>query len=274
MAIEIKPLPSQAFKQLQDKNVAFMDDESSRNLNYDFNGIVKLNNCSGALVRFTGMPLSKNALVFTNGHCVTEIGSFLKPGEVVTDLGTDRPVKIYNINNKLKWVRAQSLVYATMTGTDLAIYELNRTYADLESMGISAFTLKEQHPTVNTQIDIVSGYWDRGYRCFIDGFVYDLREGDWTFTDSIRYSKTGCETIGGTSGSPIIEYGTRNVIGINNTSNQGGRACTINNPCEVNQQGQVSSMKRSYGQQTYQVYGCLTADYVLDLHLPSCTLAR
>ena len=61
-----------------------------------------------------------------------------------------------------------------------------------------------QRPTEGTLIDIVSGYWERGYSCGVDGFVAKLKEADWLFTDSVRYTD-GCDTIGGTSGSPIIE---------------------------------------------------------------------
>ena len=69
---------------------------------------------------------------------------------------------------------------------------------------------------------------------WIDKFIFMVKEANWTFKDSIRYTD-GCDTIGGTSGSPIIEAGTRTVIGVNNSANESGRKCTMNNPCEISE---------------------------------------
>src|SRR5437870_3712256 len=94
--------------------------------------------------------------------------------------------------------------------------------------------LSNGHPTAGSAIDVVSGYWKRVYSCTIDGFVYRLKEGSWTWKDSIRYT-SACQTIGGTSGSPIISGGK--VVGVNNTGNEDGERCTENNPCGVAEAG-------------------------------------
>jgi len=119
-----------------------------------------------------------------------------------------------------------------------------------------------------------SGYWDRGYSCEIDNFVFRIKEGAWSWTDSIRYTAS-CDTIGGTSGSPLIAKGERRVIGINNTSNVNGEQCTLNNPCEVSENGAIFFQKGlRYGQQTFNVYTCLTLDFKFDLKLKSCELPK
>jgi len=101
-----------------------------------------------------------------------------------------------------------------------------------------------------------------------------MKEDVWTFTDSVRYTQ-GCDTIGGTSGSPIIARGERRVVAINNTSNESGRRCTMNNPCEIDEAGQITVRKGvRYGQQTYQTYSCLTPDFRIDVNLPGCELPR
>lgn len=238
-----------------------------------FEGIVKLSNCSGSLVIFEGMATDKKALVLTNGHCLG--GGFLKPGEIVLNRSVNRSMKVYDSQMKLHNIRATKIVYATMTDTDAALYELDATYNDIQaSTGVRPLLMAPNRPLEGTRINITSGYWDRNWDCEIDGFVFALREGGWTFTDSIRYDQ-GCDTIGGTSGSPIIENGTRTVIGINNTSNESGDRCTINNPCEVDEAGRVVVIRsRSYGQQTYQFYGCMNETFELDLALTSCTLPK
>lgn len=242
---------------------------------YDFEGIVKLNNCSGSLIRFETSKDTDKALVMTNGHCL-EFG-MPKPGKVVKNRQTDRSFRLLNASGKVQaTVSATEVVYASMTKTDVTIYKLSESYADiLNNYSIRPFTLAKERPAKTTSIDVVSGYWDRGYRCAIEDFAFQLKEDVWTFEDSIRYSRPGCETIGGTSGSPIIQTGTRNVIGINNTGNEDGEKCTMNNPCEVDANGGVIFEKGwSYGQQTYWIYSCLDNDNNIDLTVKGCQLAH
>ena len=241
--------------------------------NFDFNGIVKLSNCSGSVVRFNGQPDETPALVLTNGHCLG--GSFLKPGEVIFNRNVERLMKVYGRDQKAMNVVAKKIIYATMTNTDMAIYQLQETYLDLQRAGVDALVLSGQRPHLLMPIEIISGYWDLGYRCQIADFIFVLREAEWTFMDSILYSQNGCRTKGGTSGSPIIDPALREVVGVNNTGNTGGRACSLHSPCEVNENGQVFSRKQaSYGQQTYWTYSCLTVDFQIDLTLSGCRLPK
>lgn len=242
---------------------------------YDFEGIVKLSNCSGSLVKFSGQPDTMNAYVLTNGHCLSLPGGFLKPGEVVTNRTVNRRMRIFDRNMKAMNVTATKILYGTMTNTDSAIYQLKETYKQIEDRGIRPYLLDTTRPVVGANIEIISGYWERGYRCHIDGFVFKLLEAGWTFTDSIRYSEPGCDTIGGTSGSPIIADGTKVVVGINNTGNDSGERCTMNNPCEMDEDGNITVRKKwSYGQQTYNFYTCLTPDFRIDTTLSGCELPK
>lgn len=246
-------------------------DEIKLSGDYDFEGIVKLSNCSGSLIRFSGQPTSSKAYVLTNGHCLGR--PFLQPGEIISNWEVNRKMKVSTKNMVFHKVTAQKLVYATMTGTDMAIYELEETYDEIAALNIRPFAIDSVRPLIGLPIEIISGYWERGYRCNIDGFAFELKEGDWTFTDSIRYSETGCEVIGGTSGSPIIEKDTRTVVAINNTGNKDGKECTLNNPCEVDSNGNITILKgRGYGQQTYDLYSCLTPDFKIDLSISGCLL--
>lgn len=265
-------LPTENEKMAQkSKSMDFLNIQND----YDFNGIAKLSNCSGSLIKFSGQSEDSQAIMMTNGHCIQNKGrGFLKAGEVVSNRKVNYKAELYNNNTELVPVKSSKLIYATMTNTDVAYYELDQTYAELSDLGVDSFELDTFMPLLGTKIDIVSGYWDRGYRCHIDGFIFALREGDWTFTNSIRYADKGCDTIGGTSGSPIIETATRKVVGINNTGNRDGGTCTLNNPCEQNQDGEIQVMLRSYGQQTYNVYSCLTVDFQIDLTIEGCTLPR
>ena len=268
-SLEVFAMPVGSFDALKvaNKNLTGLDP------NYDFNGIIKLSNCSGSIIHFTGMPVTAKAIAMTNGHC---LGSGMPdPGEVVVNQAVSRSMRVYNKSQKSVSIAATKVLYSTMTNTDITLYELKDTYKDLMAKGVDAFELEATHPGLGTSIDVVSGYWDRGYRCDIDAFIYELKEAGWTMKDSIRYSATGCNTIGGTSGSPIIQTGTRTVIGINNTGNEDGDRCTMDNPCEVDAQGNVVVRPHaSYGQQTYRIYSCLTPAFTIDLNMPNCELYK
>ncbi len=267
-------LPKAPFNALAEENLKNINFDGM-DLAYDFEGIVKLSNCSGSLIAFAGMPLNAKALVMTNGHCIQKPGGFLAPGEVMVNAANNRAMKIYDRNFKLHPIQATKIVYATMTNTDIAFYELTQSYNDImAAYKIRPFFLDGARPRAGQPIDIVSGYWDRGWSCDIDGFVFRIKEAAWSWTDSIRYTST-CDTIGGTSGSPIIARGERRVIGVNNTSNESGERCTMNNPCEVDERGQVTVSKGvRYGQQSYNVYSCLTPDFRIDPRRESCQLPR
>ena len=91
--------------------------------------------------------------------------------------------------------------------------------------------------------------------------------------NSIRYTQPGCETIGGTSGSPIVLAGTDQTIGINNTGNEDGEKCTMNNPCEIDRDGKMTADRgASYGQNVALIYSCLDSQLRLDLSLKTCRL--
>lgn len=244
--------------------------ESLFNKDYDFEGIVRLNNCSGSLVIFEGAPKSMKAIVMTNGHCIP---GMVDAGEYTYNESSSRRFELFKTLKKSYRLKAEKLLYATMTGTDVAFYQVRKTYQEIEDQfQIRPLLLSARRPQEGIAIEVISGYWKRGYSCDLDSFIYKMLEADWTFTDSIKYTRT-CDTIAGTSGSPIVETGKRLAIGINNTGNESGRLCTMNNPCEVDQAGeQTADRGASYGQQTYIVYSCLDKNFKIDLGLANCKL--
>lgn len=247
------------------------------NANYDFEGIIKLSDCSGSLIRFSGQPSASKAYVLTNGHCYSTgpFGGMIQPGEVITGKSTSRKMEIFDKQMNSYPVRAARVAFAAMTDTDITLYELTESYDEIsKKYNIHPFDLDTVKPLEGTNIDIVSGYWEEGYSCSIDSFIYRLQEGNWFFKDSVRYTD-GCNTIGGTSGSPIISRGTRNVLAINNTANENGERCTENNPCEISKDGTVTVRKnKKYGQQTYNLYSCLRPDFRIDLDVQGCNLPK
>ncbi|MFJ9440511.1 serine protease [Kitasatospora sp. NPDC101235] len=239
-----------------------------------FAGTVALSNCSGSLVRMPGSAASDPALVLSNGHCL-ETG-MPGPGEVVLNRSSSRTFTLLNASGgSAATLRATKIVYGAMTDTDVSIYQLNTTYASIQSRyGIAPLTIAATHPVQGTSIRVVSGYWKKIYSCSVDGFAYRLKEADWTFKDSVRYT-SACNVIGGTSGSPVVDASTGQVVAVNNTINENGESCTLDNPCEVDQNGAVTVRRGiGYAQETYGIPACFAAGNRFDLTLPGCTLPR
>ncbi|WFB07666.1 serine protease [Streptomyces sp. LX-29] len=240
----------------------------------DFAGTVALSNCSGSVVRLPNSVDTDPALVLSNGHCLE--GGMPAAGQVIVDRASSRSFTLLNSSGSgVGTLRATKVAYATMTDTDISLYQLSSTYAQIKQRyKIDALSLSADHPVPGTAIKVVSGYWKRIYTCDIDGFVYRMREGSWTWKDSVRYTPS-CNTIGGTSGSPVVDAATGKVVAVNNTGNEDGERCTVNNPCEVDESGNVTVHQGiNYAQQTYLIAACVGTGNKIDLTRPGCVLPR
>ncbi|MEV6349034.1 serine protease [Actinoplanes sp. NPDC051851] len=235
---------------------------------------ISLSNCSASLVRYPTSVSTDQALMLTNGHCYE--GGFLDAGEVLQNVSSSRTGGLLNsAGTRLGTVRADRVLYATMTGTDVTLYRLTATYATLSTRyGATPLTISASHPVAGTTIAIPSGYWKQIWNCKIDSFVSTLREDEWTWHDSVRYDPD-CDTIGGTSGSPIVDETSGEVVGINNTGNESGEMCTLDNPCEVADDGTTTAYEgQSYGQETYWFTTCLDSSRNIDLTISGCLLTK
>ncbi|AWN29244.1 serine protease [Streptomyces sp. NEAU-S7GS2] len=240
----------------------------------DFAGSVALSNCSGSVVRMPGSKPEDPALVMSNGHCLE--GGMPGAGEVVVDKPSSRSFTLLDKSaGKLGTIKATKVAYATMTDTDVSLYETGSTYAEIEKKyKIKPLELATEHPAKGAKISIVSGYWKKIYSCGIDGFASTLKEGEWTWKDSVRYTPE-CQIIGGTSGSPVVDTATGKVTAVNNTTNESGEECTLNNPCEVDENGKTTVRKGiGYAQETYQIPKCFGDGNKLDLNAEGCVLPK
>jgi V8-like Glu-specific endopeptidase len=241
----------------------------------DFTGIAALSNCSGSLVRFASSVSTDPALILTNGHCYE--GGMPSPGQVLVDRASSRSFTLLKpSSSNAGTVRANRVLYSTMTKTDVTLYRLTETYAAIQSrLGVPALTLAQSAPANGAGMAVVSGYWKRIYTCSVQATIPELREAGWVMKSSIKYRQPGCETIGGTSGSPIVSTSTGQVIGVNNTGNEDGERCTLNNPCEVDANGNITvDQGAAYGQQVWWFYTCLSATRTIDLNKAGCQLAK
>jgi V8-like Glu-specific endopeptidase len=237
----------------------------------NFDGIVALSNCSGAIVRWSGSAPSDQALMLTNGHCF----EFMGADQAVANEPAVRDVYLMKPDGSAAGtIETTTLVYATMSRTDVALYGVGLTYKQLHTLyGVDAITIGRKQPTPRHKpISIISGYWSTEYDCNLDGFAWRLHEDVWTWQKSLRYTYA-CDTIDGTSGSPVLNA-NRVEIGINNTGNEDGQQCTLDNPCEENRHHDITVDEgRNYGQETWIFYTCLSNN-ALDLAKPGCKLPQ
>lgn len=73
----------------------------------------------------------------------------------------------------------------------------------------------------------------------------------------------------------MIDTATGKVVAVNNTGNEDGGSCTMNNPCEVSESGAVTVRQGiNYAQQTYTIVPCVGPGNTIDLNRPGCTLPK
>jgi len=229
---------------------------SAHALDARFEGTVDLSNCSGFVFTTPDLDLARPALMMTNGHCITTFlgGIVLSPGEARLDRPGSRSVSLVNAQGKKLKMKTTRLVYATMTGTDMAVYELPLTYLELEGRGIRPFMLGST-PALNESVEVFSAHKNNAHACTVAA-ITNTREGGFPFTDSLRLSPD-CRQGNGTSGSPVVRAGTRDVVAIANSYNKNGKACGNNNPCEVNGEEISVQFTARYAQQIAGLAVCL-----------------
>src|SRR3954468_23338608 len=104
----------------------------------DLTATIRLSNCSAALVRFPSSVSTDRAMMLTNGHCYE--GGFLAAGQVLQNRQSSRRGTLLSSTGAtLGTLTADRVLYATMTGTDITLYRLTRTFASVQSsFGVTA----------------------------------------------------------------------------------------------------------------------------------------
>jgi hypothetical protein len=226
---------------------------------HDFQGAVALSNCSGSLVRLETSTDADKAWVLTNGHC---LGGFtmIEPGVVKTNVKTVRKVTVFNedLSNKASFYTTK-LLYGTMTKTDIAIYQLDETYGEImQDHNLEAYTLSSTEPTVGTEMEIVSGYWKKATPARSRQSSISSRKTSGRWSNPSATAALVAKLSAELRAHRLSNRERAKVIAINNTGNEDGEECTMNNPCEIDAAGKKTFVKGyAYGQQTAWIYSCL-----------------
>jgi len=228
--------------------------------------------CSGVLIR-ANRGDDRRAILLTNGHCATNAA--IEADDAVVNAPYERgELSIFMGGETPEVVKPNAVLYATRTGTDVALIELKSTYRELESKGARVYNLSDVDAKPETDIQLVSGYWKQKQLCAISHIVGSLIEDVWTTRDSYAM-RDPCPIVGGWSGTPMLEPTTGKIVGILSATNTAGQVCTLDNPCEVMPDGtRLAFNGRSYGSRTSMIPGCLTAAGDLDLAATTCKLTK
>lgn len=236
-------------------------------------GEVSVNGCMGSVVRMPDARANDAALLLTNGHCVQ--GDRPAVGSALVDQPAGFPIGIADHDGyDQATANATRLVYATMTGTDVALYRLDKTYAQFAAAHATVFTVSRKPMSANEKLAVLTGAYRES--CTLSAVVPHLREGGYQLDDAVRtVGSEDCILGPGMSGSAMVAPDGNTIVGVHNTSNQStGAACSDGNPCEVGADGKVTSVPHAaYGEQIDMIPGCFSGS-VLQLNRYGCTLAK
>jgi V8-like Glu-specific endopeptidase len=236
-------------------------------------GAILSTGCSTSVVRVAASRPTDPALLLTNGHCATP---WPKPGRADVDRAARHRVALNDAtSNAVARATTTRLLYATMTGTDLALYRLDQSYAQLAARGLPARELSTTGPALGDKLAMHVGSEQKTFTCTVAALVPAVREAGYTQRNVVRYATDRtCKPEGGTSGSPLIDLRTGLIVAIHNSHSYGdGKPCTEGNPCEVAPDGTTTSVKdRAYAQQTAGLAACIDAGSVLVAGRPGCVL--
>jgi len=226
------------------------------------------------------------AYAVTNGHCAV-IPDFPAATEIITNRPSDMVFKLnYFVNAKslVRSVGVQQVVYATMKGTDITIFELNTTFKQLVKEGFTPLDIDPVPPKSGEPVQVI-GIPGTGVKSSLrylhkavceTGQSVNLNEDVYQWKNSVRHR---CSTIGGMSGSPMISLRTNRVIAIVNTGvnddAQEQPECSWNRPCEVSSNGAILTLpEENYAQRIDAIPSCFDNKGMFNLKLPSCRLEK
>lgn len=234
--------------------------------------------CTGTFINSGGDPEAP-AYLLTNGHCAQEWDG----NAVNIDQPADGWEAVFNYfidtQDRQIAVPAAKVAYSTMKGRDIAIIELDSTVGELMAQGIMPLDLADVEPEGSWPMIVIGApvtgvppeiAYLRQEACTANGRA-GLFEFVWHFDDAFR---NNCQDIyGGSSGSPVLESGTDEIVALMNTTNIGGlTSCYLGAPCEVTTAGTVFRPDTSYATPVVGLDACFNAYGTFTLNAEGCPL--
>lgn len=202
--------------------------------------------CTAAVVAASANPeRQRPALILTAAHCVIPQAYEESSPAVVTDGEAPAawrftPAYFQGTAASQPQIAVKRIVYATLKGADLAVLELDTTYGDLHAAGIEPGVLASGGVSDPLGIDVAHIPRDG----VAEGEQF-LRLSHCTAAPPVRLFenarylggqlRTDCAGVaGGSSGAPVFQSGTRQVVGVMVTAvDPRLEGCGFNRPCEL-----------------------------------------
>lgn len=181
-------------------------------------------------------PADAPAYLLTAGHCV----KLFEPDEVWTDAparGSRATFEFFAGVSGRPHYRARRIAWASMTGRDLAVVELDATYGELKAKGLTPWRIAPRRATPGETIVIVGAPMDdllRATVCSVGAPARAVREHHWRWFEMDTNECAGIRD--GFSGGPVLELRSGTVLGLVTTSTRESRGltdCAFDRPCEV-----------------------------------------
>jgi uncharacterized protein (TIGR03437 family) len=215
----------------------------------------------------------------TNGHCVLGVsGNEVATNVRVPPTATFTTHYFVDTPTRRQTIPLKAIPYATLKGLDLAVIELDTTWAALDARPLRLSEAAAQPGdavfTVGAPVNGVPAEdaWLRRSNCTVDA-IAQLAEGPWKFHDALRLF---CGAVyGGASGSPVFNARSGEVTAIINTGTQGqiyssgDIPCYINSPCEL--PGRML-LDAAYALPLTGVSNCFNTAGRFDRSAPACPL--
>jgi hypothetical protein len=234
--------------------------------------------CSGSIFAPHGYDKNQKALVITNGHC-TGMGSLSVYGG--TYLSTTERLNFVEAPNTylvlfkknaaegevdINANNTARLLVATMYKKDLAIYEIEYSYAQLEEFGYFPLILGSKVPELKSQVVYHSSAWGSQVSCQLEAYADMVIEGFWVWNNVMRLTGDNCHAQGGASGSPVLDAEGK-LVALMNTMYEGGQKCTVMNPCERERDSGNASVHNGavYAIPVVDLNACFVSSKKLDL---------
>ncbi|HYX37464.1 MAG TPA: serine protease [Oligoflexus sp.] len=215
-------------------------------------------NCTAFLWKPAGASSSTSATALTNAHCVMPYTDRASSYEVWVNRAAPSSWNLvlnYFVDTPAarKTVQVQSIVYASMKAVDLAVVELNVSWAELEREGFQALPQASAPVRAGSAIQTVGipegnfpseEQFLRAAHCVEETRV-SVVEWFWTWFDTHR---NGCADIQeGSSGSPVLNAQGEVYAVINTTSGTGiSESCYLGNPCAMQRPGAFMVANKNY----------------------------
>jgi hypothetical protein len=164
-----------------------------------------------------------------------------------------------------------------MNKSDIAVYQLPITYAELKNKKIEPFII-DKSPKIEPgeTLYIASGYWKDLSECNVQDTKLNIREHIWDWDNVIRLSGEKCSVKDGASGSPLISKNLK-VLGIFNTYSEDVFAapCSLSNPCQITDDGNTNSFQADvFATNVSSLYLCLNENNVFDPNTVGCPFKK